>query len=85
MDATTSGGSHRHYFSGAHGKNVVEAFASSAGDGTWRFDFHAAEHFVPGSIRIDNGQVVFRDGYTVVFHVKAGSGERIVFSYELSP
>jgi hypothetical protein len=37
--------------------------------GFWRFDFGASRDFVPGSIRVELGQVVSQDGATILFAV----------------
>jgi hypothetical protein len=50
----------------------------------WRFDFSAAPHFVPGSLRVVTGQEVSREGYAVVLRLGGNAGERVRIEYELA-
>lgn len=84
QDVTDSLGDFRHQFVGIRGKNTIEAQTSSAilGLGLWRFDFSGAEHFVQGSLHIEQGQVASISGSSIVFQVKRRAG-RIRFSFRL--
>ena len=43
--------------------------APSGSSGFWPFDFGTAREFVPGSIRVELGQVLSQDGASIVFAV----------------
>jgi len=76
-----------HSFTGLHGKNRVEAFSTSqrGGERFWRFDFSGSQHFAPGSLKIELGQVLASDAFSVVFRMSGEAGERVKFTYKLSP
>jgi hypothetical protein len=84
QDVTDSSGEFRHQFVGNRGKNAIEAQASftSVGVGYWHFDFSGAEHFVQGSLQVEQGQVVSMSGSSVVFQVMRRAG-RLRFSFRL--
>jgi hypothetical protein len=87
MDETSSSAPASHVFRGRVGQNTVEAYAASdiRGDAFWKFDFSAADHFVPGSLRVGAGLVASLDGRTIVFRLAGASGERVRFTFELAP
>jgi len=66
------------------GKNVLEALppVRSTRSGLWRFDFAGVAEFVPGSIRVESGQVVSIDGSAAVFRASS-STPAVRFSFEL--
>jgi hypothetical protein len=76
-----------HSFTGLHGKNTIEAFSTSQREGErfWRFDFSGSQHFAPGSLKIELGQVLTSDASSVVFRMSGEAGERVKFTYQLSP
>jgi uncharacterized repeat protein (TIGR01451 family) len=84
VDATDSSVPFRHSVRGRE-ENTVEAHTASelGGEGFWRFDFSGGTRFVPGSIRVELGQVLSLDAYTVVFRLSGAPGERIKFTYRL--
>jgi len=87
LAVTDSSAPFDHRLSGRAGENGVEAhLTSEAGaSGFWRFDFSGAPHFVAGSIRVETGEVISLDAYTVVFGVSGRAGGRIKFRYRLQP
>jgi hypothetical protein len=87
VDQTSNSAPARHVFPGLAGKNTIEAqtVAESRGEVFWRFDFSAAEHFLPGSIQAEAGTVAWRDGRAIVFRLTGMAGERVKFTFELSP
>jgi hypothetical protein len=87
VDETSNSAPARHVFPGLAGKNTIEAHTvvESRGGGFWRFDFSAAERFLPGSIQAEAGTVAWRDGRAIVFRFTGMPGERIRFTFELSP
>jgi hypothetical protein len=86
-DTTECSVEHRHRVRGISGENTVEAYTTSRleGDGVWQFDFSGAEYFVPGTLRVEQGQVVSVSGHAVVFRVTETSGYRIRFVFDLHP
>jgi hypothetical protein len=76
-----------HRFVGYAGKNTVTASTTSfvGGKAFWNFDFSGAEHFVSGSLRIEQGQLVSMDGHSLVFHLAGTSGDHIRFTFRLEP
>jgi uncharacterized repeat protein (TIGR01451 family) len=74
----------RYHLKGAGGRNVIEAYSTAGweGEAFWRFDFQGSERFIAGSIRVELGQVVSRDGHAVVFRLSK-PGERIKFAFRL--
>jgi hypothetical protein len=67
------------------GENVVVGRLVSEGGapGRWRFDFRNAANFVPGSLRVDSGQVLTIDRYGVVLRLAGEPGASIRFRFEL--
>jgi hypothetical protein len=86
LETISNAGPVTHRFLGLRGKNTVEAYLASESrrGGFWRFDFSGAEHFAPGSIVVEGGQVMAVDAYTVTFRVDGAPGERLKFSYDLN-
>ncbi len=63
---------------------VVEATLQRAsGESRWRFDFSPDSRFAPGSIEVQEGQVLARDASTITFRLAGQPGDRIRFSYRL--
>lgn len=60
-------------------ENVVDALLLTRpnGPGQWQFDFSNSQGFVPGSLRVDSGQVLGLDSRRVVFRVGEGVGPSI--------
>jgi hypothetical protein len=87
VDTTMGGTSFPHRDQGRPGRNTIEAYpvAGAGRDGTWRFDFSATRSFVAGSFRTEMGQVVSQDTQGIVFRLSGQAGERLRFSFELSP
>ena len=85
-DPTNNAAPFRHVFEGLPGENTVEAvLVSEAGRETyWKFDFSQSEHFVPGSIRPEQGSVVSIEHRQVVFRLSGATQERIRFKVRLS-
>ena len=83
--AADNSGPQNHRFPGQTGKNTVEAFVGLAPSekGSWRFDFSSVRGFVPGSLRVEAGQVAGRDGTSVTFALASGGSHRVLFSFEL--
>ena len=77
----------RHILSGKLGVNTVEAYprGGGIGEGFWRFDFSSSRYFIPGSIKIGQGEILSLGSNIVVFRVTGTAGERIRFRYELLP
>jgi len=75
----------RHRARARPGENVVEGrLLSEAGEpGQWRFDFRGTSRFVPGSLRVDSGDVLTLDGQSVVFRVTGKPGPAIRFRFRL--
>jgi hypothetical protein len=83
---TTAGpGPSRHRARGRAGENVVDArlLSESAEEGRWRFDFRDSAGFVPGSLRVDSGDVLSLDRTSVVFRVTGKPGPPIRFRFRL--
>ncbi len=76
----------RHRARARSGENVVEGrlLSESSEPGEWRFDFREAAGFVPGSLRVDSGDVLVLESASVVFRVtgKPGGPVRFRFRYE---
>lgn len=63
------------------GENVFDARLVSTSDapGRWRLDFRSEPRFVPGSLRVDAGDVLALDAYSVVFRLAEGAPPPIRF------
>jgi hypothetical protein len=87
VDITDNSSPHVHRMSGKKGWNTVEGYLASPSERTvfWRFDFAASDHFKPGSIQVETGNVVSLNHHSVVLRLSAVPGERIKFKYRLSP
>ena len=83
--ATVAPTPQRHRARTRAGENVVEGrLLSEAGEsGQWRFDFRGAARFVPGSLRVDSGDVLTIDGESVVFRVTGNPGPPIRFRFRI--
>jgi PKD domain len=75
----------RHRTRGRSGENVIEArlLSEAAEEGRWRFDFRGSPGFVPGSLRVDSGDVLSLDRESVVFRVTGKPGPPIRFRFRL--
>jgi hypothetical protein len=75
----------RHRARGRSGENVVEArlLSEAAEPGQWRFDFRGSSKFVPGSLRVDSGEVLTLDTESVVFRVTGKPGPPIRFRFRI--
>jgi Bacterial Ig domain len=67
------------------GDNLVEALVvdGKRHPGTWRFEL--AGEVVPGSLRVEAGEVVQVTGDAIVFRVTGKAGERIAFRFRGRP
>lgn len=67
------------------GENILEGrLLGEAGEpGRWRIDFREARSFVAGSLRVDSGQVVAIDAYSVVFQLSGKPDAPIRFRFRL--
>ena len=70
---------------GRIGENLVEGhlLSETRGPALWRLDFAGTANFVAGSLRIDDGQVVARDGHSVVFRLRGRPGPSVRFRFYL--
>ena len=80
-------GSYQHNGSGLAGENTVEAFIASnvEGEAFWKFDFSGTRHFVPGSLAVEQGQMMHIDGYSIGFHLNGLPAGHIKFKFRLAP
>jgi PKD repeat protein len=84
-DSVLDHGPQQHIVKGVAGRNVVEAVLLSdprGQDVIWNFDFANAEHFVPGSLRAERGQLLASADRSLAFRLGA-AGERVRFWFEL--
>jgi hypothetical protein len=67
------------------GDNLVEALVvgGKGQAGTWRFE--VAGGLLPGSLRVDAGEVVLVAGDAVVFRLTGRPGERLAFRFRAQP
>jgi hypothetical protein len=72
---TAGSGEFVHIVRAIEGENRITAHWAGSGTarGSWRFDFSSASQFVPGSIRVESGQVLSQDGSSIVFVLRQGS------------
>jgi hypothetical protein len=75
----------RHRARAREGENAVEGRLLSEADepGQWRFDFRGSAGFVPGSLRVDSGDVLALDRESVVFRVTGKPGPPIRFRFRV--
>ena len=75
----------RHRVRARAGENVVDGrlLSEASAPGRWRFDFGTTPNFVPGSIRVDSGQVLAMDSHSVVFRLSGKSGPFVRFRFRL--
>lgn len=74
-----------HHIAARAGQNRVEAQLLASGAtsrGFWRFDFGASPRFVPGSLRVDSGQVYAQDDRSITFAI--GDGSSVRFRYDVA-
>jgi PKD repeat protein len=71
---------------GRSGENLVEGrlLSEASGGGQWRFDFRDAEGFLPGSLRVDSGDVLSLEATSLVFRVTGKPGPPIRFRFRVS-
>ena len=84
---TTSGTTpHQHHLSARPGENIVEARlqTASTGPGRWHFNFQTTRNLIPGTLRIENGEVLTLDQRRVVFRVPAKTTIVIRFRFTLT-
>jgi hypothetical protein len=87
VDVTESMIPFRHEFAARPGEHHIEAIVARPGRGevTWEFDFSGADPFVPGSLRAEAGQVLAVTSHRILFRSNGTPGERLRFSFEVSP
>jgi hypothetical protein len=85
IDVTDNATSYRHNLNGRVGTNTIEATITSAPPipALWQLDFSGSEHFVPGSLRIESGQVMMQAGRSVVLRLTGTPGEHIRLTFIL--
>ena len=72
---TTASGEFIYVVRAIEGENRVTAHWTGSGTArcSWRFDFSSDSRFVPGSIRVESGQVLSQDGSSIVFALRPGA------------
>lgn len=87
LEGTDSEAPRVHRVRARAGENRIDAFLEpgAAEEGLWRFDFAGARPFVAGSLRVESGQVISLDSYSVVFDLSGAKGAPIRFTFELEP
>jgi hypothetical protein len=87
LDVTDNSAPHTHRTNGKRDRNTVEGYLTSPSTLAvfWRFDFAASENFNPGSIRVEAGVVAAQETHSIVFRLSGDPGERVKFTYRLSP
>jgi hypothetical protein len=85
VDVTDNATPYRHNLNGRVGTNTIEATLTSAGlvPGTWQLDFSGSEHFVPGSLRIEAGQVMMQASHSLMLRLTGTPGERVSLTFQL--
>jgi uncharacterized repeat protein (TIGR01451 family) len=74
--------SFHHRFRSPSESIVVEGVIQRAsGESRWRFDFSSDPRFAPGSVEVQQGEVLGVEGGTLTFRLGGQPGERIRFSY----
>jgi PKD repeat protein len=79
-------GSPQQYRAGAReGENLFDGrlLAPARGPGRWHFDFTRTSGFVPGSIRVESGDVLAVETHRVVFRVDSDSTAPIRFRFRV--
>jgi hypothetical protein len=70
----------------ARGENRIEAtLVEGRTAGTWRFDLGAVPGFNAGSLRVVAGDVAEVGASAIVFRLRGRPGERVVFSFRVTP
>jgi hypothetical protein len=84
-EETSNTGARPHRFRTQAGENRIAAQVQlgKSDSGTWRLDFGSTRAFVPGSLRVESGQVVSQDASSVTFGLRAGTND-LRFSLQLS-
>jgi hypothetical protein len=87
LDVTDNSAPYTHRTNGKRDWNTVEGYFTSGSTQPvfWRFDFAASENFSPGSLRVETGVVASQETYSIVFRLSGDPGERVKFTYRLSP
>jgi hypothetical protein len=87
LDFTDNSVPHTHQMNGKQDGNTVEGHLTSGFTQPvfWRFDFAASENFAPGSFRVEAGVVASQATHSIVFRLSGDPGERIKFSFRLTP
>jgi len=84
---TTSGTTpQQHHLSARAGENIVEArlLTQPSGPGRWHFNFQTTRNLIPGTLRIESGEVLTLDQRRVVFRVPAKTTIVIRFRFTLT-
>jgi hypothetical protein len=86
-DVTDNSVPHTHKTYGKRDWNTVEGYLTSGSTQPvfWRFDFAASENFNPGSFRVETGVVASQESHSIVFRLSGDPGERVKFTYRLTP
>jgi uncharacterized repeat protein (TIGR01451 family) len=83
-DIVNDTSSFHHRFRSPSESIVVEGVIQRGSpESRWRFDFSSDPRFAPGSIEVQQGEVLGVEGGTVTFRLGGQPGERIRFSYRL--
>jgi hypothetical protein len=86
-DVTDNSAPHTHRMNGKRDWVTVEGYLTSGSTQPvfWRFDFAASEHFDPGSLHVESGVVALQESHSIIFRLSGNPGERIRFTYRLTP
>lgn len=84
-DSVTTAATQQVSLRARRGENVVEGrvVSGETEPGQWRLDFSRASGFVAGSLRVDTGQVLALDGYSVVFRLPGTPGTLVRFRFRI--
>jgi hypothetical protein len=87
LDVTDNSAPHTHRTNSKRDWNTVEGYLTSRSTQAvfWRFDFAASETFNSCSIRVETGVVASQETHSIVFRLSGDPGERVKFTYRLSP
>jgi hypothetical protein len=83
--ASTSGSPQQYRAGAREGENLFDGrlLAPANGPGRWRFDFARTSGFVPGSLRVESGDVLAMETHGVVFRVDSESTAPIRFHFRI--
>ena len=84
---TTSGTTpHQHHLTARPGENIVEArlLTQPIDSGRWHFNFQTTRNLIPGTLRIESGEVLTLDQRHVVFRVPAKTTNVVRFRFTLT-